>query len=102
MRGTGGLVRVRGVLIGRLTTWQVVISPTTQQPTLFGQGTFLRVYADVLLDVAATVPLLPTPLPMRYGRPKPPVVRPCAFTGTIVELTSGQITLARGTIVYDA
>lgn len=96
-QGTGGAVRVARLAAGTLTSWRVVISPTTGMPTLFGEGRFCRLYAGAL-GAQASVELVPAPVPARIGRPKPKKPAPMTLTGKIAELTARSIVIAEGTL----
>ncbi len=99
-QGKAGAVRIGGLTAGVLTTWRVVISPTTGKPTLFGEGRIRRYFTQALgAQVAAE--LTPAPHPIRIGRPMPPTARPFTLTGRIVEINAGRITIADGDIVRD-
>lgn len=98
-QGSVGEVRIGGLLAGRLTAWRVVMSPTTDKPTLFGEGTFLR-YFKQAVGVEAVASLTPTPPPYRIGRPKPRAGKPFTLTGTVFELTAGRITISEGSIEH--
>lgn len=96
-RGTTGALRIGGLKAGRLTTWKVVISPTTGKPTLFAEGAFVRFYTPGV-GCQAVAHLTPAPTPARIGRPKAPMPKPFVLTGKIVEFTARQIVLAEGEI----
>ena len=95
--GAGGDVRtLGGVRVGTLGAWEIVVSPTTQRPTLKGDGRFLRIWAGAA-DLAVVVTLTPTPPLARLGTP-PARVRPFTLSGFLARLTPSAITIARGTI----
>lgn len=97
--GTAGELRIGGMKAGTLTTWRVVISPTTGKPTLFGAGRMLRFFAQSM-GKQAHVALIPAPQPYRIGRPKPKTPKPFVLVGKIVEFSAGRITIAEGEIEY--
>ena len=98
-RGVSGTVRMAsGLLVGRLTSWELVISPSTGAPTLKGEGVFRRYFVGQ--DVGPLVAdLTPSPFPAYVGRPKPPPPTPIRLRGTPVRLTAGTLTLAQGEYV---
>jgi hypothetical protein len=97
-RGTSGAARIPGgPRLGALTSWRIVISPTTGKHTLIGEGHFTRYYTQERPARAeATVTLTPTPA--RIGRPAPPVVRPFTIAGRVALLTPTLLTIAEGEI----
>ena len=96
-RGEAGTVTIAGLTIGALTSWYVVISPTTNKPTLFGEGVFKRFYQQgVGAQVRAEV--VPSAVPHRIGRPRPPTPKPFTLTGKLFELTAGKVTISEGEI----
>jgi hypothetical protein len=95
--GAEGWVRVGGLTIGALTTWRVVVSPTTGKPTLFGEGRFLRYFVPSVGGMVRA-DLKPTQPPRRIGRPAPKPVRAFTLAGKLVELTASHITIAEGEI----
>lgn len=96
-KGTGGIVRLGGLVVGRLDTWEIVQSPTTGQPTLIGAGRFARVYSGHTgrLRVEAT----PERKPHYIGRPKPPQPRPFVLEGVCAELTAQRVVIGQGEYV---
>ena len=96
--GTAGTIRIGGLRAGALTEWRVVLSPTTNKPTLFGKGRIGRYYAQAV-GTTARLELTPTPIPYRIGRKPPPVLNPFVLIGTIAELSSMRITISHGEIV---
>jgi len=95
--GERGTIRIGGLRAGVLTKWRVVMSPTTQRPTLFGEGRIGRYYTQAV-GGTARVELTPAPLPRRIGRPTPPTPRPFVLVGTIAELTGKTITISHGKV----
>jgi hypothetical protein len=93
-RGTVGTVVAGGLTIGRLTSWKIVISPTTGKPTLQGEGSFRRQYVGGVERATATV--TPAPQPRRLGRPTPPTPEPMELSGQVVRLSATTITIANG------
>ena len=96
-RGTGGIVRLGGLVVGRLGDWEIVQSPTTGRPTLKGAGRFARIYGEYRgrLRVEAT----PAQAPAYIGRPKPPAPRPFVLEGVCAELTATTIIIGHGDYV---
>jgi len=97
--GTTGAIYVGRHLVGRLTEWRIVISPTTEQPTLIGKGRFLRAWVAGRPE-RLTARLLTASPPAYIGRPKPPPPRAVTLSGERAELTARSVVIARG--VYDA
>lgn len=93
MTGTRGTLAIGGVPYGRLTSWRVVISPTTGKHTLIADGHIQR-YALQAVGETAEAHLIPTPIPARIGRPQPPKRPPCRIVGTLVRAQPGGITIA--------
>jgi len=96
-QGERGTIRIGRLRAGTLTKWRVVISPTTQRPTLFGEGRIGRYYMQAV-GGTARVELTPAPIPRRIGRSTPPTPRPFVLVGTIAELTGKTITISHGEI----
>lgn len=97
-QGAGGEVRLGRLLVGRLASWHIDISPTTGQPTLIGQGRFFRYYQGAV-GARVIARVTPPPSPNYIGRPKAPPPQPFTVEGTLAELKAGSITISRGTIV---
>jgi hypothetical protein len=96
-RGTSGALYCGALRVGVLTAWEVVISPTTQQPTLKGEGHITR-WATLARPATLTARLTPARPPVRLGRPRPKAPTPFALTGRVARLTARYITLAEGEI----
>lgn len=98
--GTNGTVTIAGLRAGALTQWRVVISPKSTPErvwyTLFGEGAIGRFFVGGLGCQARAV-LTPSAPPVRIGRKRPPVPKPFALVGKIVEVSARRIVLAEGT-----
>lgn len=99
--GHEGSLFIGDRLVGTITSWRLVMSPTTQKPTVFASGRFLRYYALHGKDAHAVVRLVPTTPPSRIGRPKPrhALRTETTITGVLVEITSRAFTLAHGELI---
>lgn len=97
-QGAVGSVRIGGLEAGALTEWRVVVSPTTQAPTLIGQGRFLRFYRGAI-GCRVRAEVTPAARPSYIGRPTPGAPRPFAIEGTLHELSGTSIVISHGTIV---
>jgi hypothetical protein len=95
--GVSGTLRIGGLRAGVLTKWRVVLSPSTKQPTLFGEGKIARYYSSATGTIVRAE-LTPAPVPYRIGRPRPAQPRPFVLIGTIAELTGKTITISNGEI----
>jgi hypothetical protein len=95
-RGERGVIRLAsGLLVGRLTSWEIVISPTTGAPTLKGEGAFRRYFVGQETGLLVA-DLTPSPFPAYVGRPRPPTPQTIRLRGTSARLTPAAITLASG------
>lgn len=98
-RGERGTIRLAsGLYVGRLTSWELVISPTTGAPTLKGEGVFRRYFVGQETG-PLVADLTPSPFPAYVGRPKPPKPTPIRLRGAPARLTANAITLAQGEYV---
>lgn len=97
--GTVGQLRTAGgVIIGQLTDWELVISPTTGMPTLKGNGHMRRWWVHFPPTLLrATVQ--PARTPYRLGRPRPTTVPPFTLQGMVARLTATAVTIAQGIYV---
>jgi hypothetical protein len=97
-KGEAGAARIPGgPRLGALTSWRVVLSPTTGKHTLLAEGHFTRYYTrETPARAEATV--TPTPLPARIGRPTPPTLAPFVISGRVALLTPTLLTIAEGEI----
>lgn len=93
LTGTRGTLLIGGVPLGVLTSWRVVISPTTGRHTLIADGHIQR-YAYGAVGETAEAHLIPAPIPARIGRPRPPTRPPCRIVGTLVRAQPGGCTIA--------
>lgn len=99
-QGATGRIVVGGLVIGHLTSWKLVISPTTGAPTLIGEGAFERYFMQAVgMDARAEV--MPKAQPYRIGRPKPPKAQPMTIVGKLFQLTPGRVTISEGEIQAD-
>lgn len=98
--GTAGTVYSHVLVVGMLREWRLVISPTTNLPTLFGTGTMRRLWL-AQPPQRVVVELMPAPLPERYGAPRPPPPRLIRLEGRVVEFTRNSIVIAEGAYVHD-
>jgi len=95
--GSAGDVRIPGgPRVGRLTSWRLVVSPTTGRYTLLAEARMARHYAGCapLLEVRAC----PDSTPARIGRPTPRPPRAFVLRGVAAELTPRSLILADGEI----
>lgn len=99
--GTAGTLWIGGRMVGEITAWRLVISPTTQKPTVFASGRFLRYYALHGKDAHAVVRLIPTTPPPRIGRPKPrhALRHQTEVAGILAEISVKAFTLAHGELI---
>lgn len=95
--GTVGVVRCGAAVVAVLTTWRVVLSPTTQRPTLFADGPIRR-YWVANPPTRLTAHLTPAPKPYRLGQKRAPTPTPFALTGTVHSLSATQLVLSGGEI----
>lgn len=99
-RGTTGAARIPGgPRLGALTSWRVVLSPTTGKHTLIAEGRFARYYAQDGAASRAEASLTPETPPARLGRPRPKPLTPFRFVGRIALLTPSLLTIAEGEVL---
>jgi len=98
--GNQGTLLIGGLHAGTLSEWRIVVSPSTQKFTLFGQGRFLRYYIQHVGGLVRLA-LTPAPVPTRIGRPKPKTPAPFVLEGKLFELTAGRITISEGELARD-
>ncbi len=94
-RGTGGLVRCGALIVGELGAWEIVLSPTTGQPTLKGGGVFRRFWV-AQPPSSVTVRLTPAAPAPTLRKPRPKAPPPFVLTGRIARLTPTAITISHG------
>lgn len=97
VQGADGTITIGGLRVGILSSWRVVISPTTGKPTLMGEGRFKRYFTQAV-GIRARAALTPAPRPYRIGRPKPPTPQPFTIEGKLYELTAKTIVISEGEI----
>lgn len=97
VHGKEGSLFIGGLRAGVLTEWRVVMSPSTQKPTLFGKGRIGRYYIQAV-GGQVRAELVPAAIPKRIGRKAPPVLKPFVLIGTIAELTGKTITISHGEV----
>lgn len=95
--GTTGVIRCGAVVVAVLTKWRVVLSPTTQRPTLFADGPIRR-YWVANPPTRLTAHLTPAPKPYRLGQKRASTPKPFALTGTVHSLSATQLVLSEGEI----
>ena len=116
MVGNTGIVRIAGLRAGALTSWRIVLSPTTVrrdatgtpiltddgQPipayTLFGEGALLRYFVQAV-GASVVAELISGAAPLRIGRPRPRPPVPFRLAGMVYELTARRIVIASGEII---
>lgn len=96
-QGTGGALRLGPLPIGVLTTWRLVVSPTTGRPTLIAEARIRRAYL-VAPPTLLTALVIPDRAPALIGRPAPPVPHPLRISGKVARLTAQAVTLAECSI----
>ena len=83
---------IGGARIGTITSFRLVMSPTTGKPTLIASGVFLRYYIGQCVEVEAVV--IPSVPPRRIGRKAPPKPRPIRVRGRIALHSATRLNIA--------
>lgn len=96
--GTTGVLRVQNAVVMVVTSWRMVISPTTGQPTIFARGSVRRYWLQSKPS-HITADVMPKPIPYRIGRPKPKPPTRLRIRGEVHSISKDEIVISNG--VYE-